>query len=586
MKKEELSLREQALLTAAEQGRTEQVLYYLVTNTDTECRDDYGNTPLILAATGGHLATAELLLEHGADPHASTTWGTTPFLAACQSGCIPLIKRLLAEGADAYAESAEMDRALHYAAQHASPELVDLLAPFSDLPGEEWHGGGGSALAEACRHGNLKAAERMLEWGISPNARGDCGLASALSEACSSGNMALVQMLLKHGADPLDEAGRNKNTPICYALMSNPFNPAIAELMLQLGNDINCGDDENNTALYHARQYGTAEAVAWALAHGAMEFAEHPRPAAAKTAQTPRPRPKRRRCRPDLNADLWRACRDSPATEVQRLLELGADVGTRTPWGYTPLHLAAERGNTEILQLLLTAGAEVDAVAPDGFTPLLLAEHAGAFRLLVTAGADLFRRAHCGWTTLMTAARSQDEAVVRLLLQKAQAIAGNNVWRAHLRRLSGKNISKHCSARTLRKLFDNMQLIYINAPYENSWSLVSSLTRACSRLDERAVAVLLEAGGNVNMRDRATHRTPLFAACAPAGEEVCPTLVKRLLAAGADVNAVDDCGQTPLHALAMLPATPAAARVRKLLLRAGADAQHRDVFGKTAAEYA
>ena len=38
--------------------------------------------------------------------------------------------------------------------------------------------------------------------------------------------------------------------------------------------------------------------------------------------------------------------------------------------GVTPLHLAADRGHTEVVELLITKGAEVNAQSDGGNTPL------------------------------------------------------------------------------------------------------------------------------------------------------------------------------------------------------------------------
>jgi ankyrin repeat protein len=46
---------------------------------------------------------------------------------------------------------------------------------------------------------------------------------------------------------------------------------------------------------------------------------------------------------------------------VQMLLEKGIDINTRDSQGWTALHLAAERGQHEVVKLLLDRGADVYA---------------------------------------------------------------------------------------------------------------------------------------------------------------------------------------------------------------------------------
>lgn len=59
------------------------------------------------------------------------------------------------------------------------------------------------------------------------------------------------------------------------------------------------------------------------------------------------------------------------------LLEAGADVNASDSRGYTPLHLAAENGQTVLVELYLEYGANPDAQLDDGRTPLDIAREVG-----------------------------------------------------------------------------------------------------------------------------------------------------------------------------------------------------------------
>jgi len=80
------------------------------------------------------------------------------------------------------------------------------------------------------------------------------------------------------------------------------------------------------------------------------------------------------------------------AAIVRALVAHGADVNATGANAYTPLHVAASRGNEELIRFLVASGARVDAKMDDGKTPADLASdrgHAAAAKLL----AELARRA-------------------------------------------------------------------------------------------------------------------------------------------------------------------------------------------------
>jgi ankyrin repeat protein len=53
--------------------------------------------------------------------------------------------------------------------------------------------------------------------------------------------------------------------------------------------------------------------------------------------------------------------------------ELGADVNARDHHGFTPVHHAASRGDTELVKYLVSKGADVTAVSRSGQTTADLA---------------------------------------------------------------------------------------------------------------------------------------------------------------------------------------------------------------------
>ena len=105
-----------------------------------------------------------------------------------------------------------------------------------------------------------------------------------------------------------------------------------------------------------------------------------------------------------------------------------------------------------------------------------------------------------------------------------------------------------------------------------------SLHGAAANDNLAAIESLIAAGAEVNARDEGG-LTPLHRAAWPNDN---PAIIGALVAAGAEVNARGGDGLTPLHVAATATASPA---IIEALLDAGADATARDAEGKTPWDY-
>ena len=123
-----------------------------------------------------------------------------------------------------------------------------------------------------------------------------------------------------------------------------------------------------------------------------------------------------------MTALHWAASNRDPGL-ARMLLDAGANVGAGTRIGhYTPIHVAAQAGAGEVVEILLGAGAdpELPTDVGGGVRPLHLAAASGderAVAALVAAGADI-NATEGSWaqTPLIFAASKGRTAVVRALL--------------------------------------------------------------------------------------------------------------------------------------------------------------------------
>ena len=237
------------------------------------------------------------------------------------------------------------------------------------------------------------------------------------------------------------------------------------------------------------------------------------------------------------NVPLVTAAKQGDRDTVRSLLNGIPQKVIAGPEGSAALVWAASRNDLEMADLLLRAGADVKAINEFGATPLYAAAANRAPAMvakLLAAGADANAALSSGETSLMEAAGRGNLEIVRLLLSaKADpnakdAKAGQNalMWAVQQRQTAAVE-------ELLRGGAD------IKAASRTGFT---PLMFAAQQGDVDTARVLIRAGAKASDAQPTTKITPLIIASAMAQ----PEMVKLLLDNGADPNAVEWIGYSPL----------------------------------------
>lgn len=289
---------------------------------------------------------------------------------------------------------------------------------------------------------------------------------------------------------------------------------------------------------------------------------------------------------------------------IKAHLDKFREVDSRSDNGQTPLMVAAEQGNLDIVQELIRRGANVNLDDIDSWTSLICAAKEGHIEVvqeLLENGANLEHRDMGGWTALMWAAYKGRTEVARLLLDKGANpnITGQYsvypiIWAAgrghgeivHL--LLQHSAKVNCSDKygttpliwAARKgHYDSVMHLLANGAdvdQEGANSMTALIVAVKGGYTE-VVKELLKRNPNVNMTDKDGNT-----ALAIAAKEGHTEIVQDLLDAGTYVNIPDRSGETMLIGAVR----GGHVEIVRALLNKYADIDVRGTDGKTALYWA
>jgi len=289
------------------------------------------------------------------------------------------------------------------------------------------------------------------------------------------------------------------------------------------------------------------------------------------------------------NGAGWQKGKQSPIETVVAFDELSEMRGL----GYlpTPFIYAVLCDRVEIAKLLIEKGANVHTIIPEkrrhanvstnpGDTAVNIAvkrSNAGMLSLLLKSGAKPNLNALCSAFTSARNVNVQKRGMAKTLMDAGAPINGvDRLGRTPLA-CAVRNWRLDLVKLLLEKGADIDGACRPSSPYAGNTPLLAAMNHTDGKLLEIG-KFLLEKGANVNAKDD-NGVTPLHKVM------VRTEIVQLLLEKGADVNAKDKWGRTPLHCMQPRYSRAKAEAVR-LVLEKGAQVNPVDEQGRTPLHYA
>ena len=391
----------------------------------------------------------------------------------------------------------------------ASPD-ADVNARESD---------GTTALHWAAHNGDAELVKRLIRDGANVRAVNDYGV-TPMSEAAERGDAVILEQLLKAGAD-VESPNPQGQTALMTVARTNHVDAAL--VLLKHRANVNAREQwRGQTALMWAAAQGQPEMVRLLIKHRADVNARSDIRAWARKV-TAEPRPQNR---PSGGfTALLLAAREGCAACAEALVKGKADIDLGDPDNISPLNMALLNGRFDTAAYLIEAGANVNKWDTWGRAPLYSA-------------VDYNTVPRGGRPDRPSSDRTTGLEVIEMLLK------------------AGANPNMQL------KLFPPYRSLGQDRGGDSMLTVgTTPLIRAAKAGDNGAVKLLLAHGALPDLPN-SLGITPLMAAAGIGSTTIdirarfrnelqCIDTGKLLVAAGANVDAANDNGQTALHGAAL-----------------------------------
>ena len=452
-------------------------------------------TSLLQAVADSNYKETERLILAGKNLQETDMDGKTPLHIAAANGDSDIVRLLLKHGADPAIPDNAGDLPIHFAIMN-SFSFARLLAGNGELlwvPGAD-----AKSPIDIAFDTDLAAVKALLEEDL-VNIQNNQG-ETPLHAAVERGSRDLAATLIDLGAD-LNVRDNEDRLPIdiAFSFTSSQSHVAIAILLIR-----NYSDIPQNQHFYYAYQAFATTGINARFENG--------------------------------DTVLHLAAMHKHYALLTQFITAGASLESRNEWEDSPLHIAVKQNDTVMVEKILEAGANANARDTNNATPLHLAiankDSQEIIKMLLNYGADLASRNILGETPLHIAMNQTHQELIALLLDRGAdpnardrngdtpimlALAKNNSTAAQILLTRGADL------------------------YAQNNQSITPLMRACMK-GEETIAWFYAPW--MNTLTDINGQSPLHSAIQLKSS---PAVLEIIIHSGANLNAADYAGETPLH---------------------------------------
>ena len=504
----------------ASRGDIEIVKILVENGVDVNAVDKDGQTPLYNAAQNGYDKLVSFLLDHKAEANVKCR-GSYPLHIAAYIGHLDVVKALVRNGVDVNVEDINGQTPLHRAAQKGHDKVVSFLLDQKDKRGR-------TLTHILANKGDVEGVKFLVKKGADVNVE-DINGQTPLHRAAQKGHDEVVAFLLEKKAAVDGRSTSNSVPPLYLAAVKEKKSTCI--LLIKKGASL-------NRALATAGNLKKPDVVKFIVGLSA-DSSPYPLHTAVDRETEGKIEALLRNDKFQINekdtlgeTPIFLAIRGERKGVVKLMLEYGADLNVQNIKGLTPIHMAVENRDLDMLGLLLEESQpNLDLDVGRAGIPLYFAakyQFDEIAKFLFEKGSNIL-------AAYSEAFSQEDEETKNYLLRLCGYYNENNEQNDNVihRAVKGGKL--------------NLVELYIakgdiNAISDDQFKETPLFVAAKCGLNNM-VSMLLESGADPNITD-GNKKTPLWIASQNNKETIVELLVER----GADIDQADDDRVSPLYA--------------------------------------